>query len=58
MLCDRRSMRQCVCQANSDPDGLARTKDVLVKVGDKVREMTLPEFLEAVGFPNVTVGED
>ena len=52
MLCGRRSMRQCVCQAkNSDPDGLARTKDVLVKVGDKVREMTLPEFLQAVGFP-------
>ncbi len=38
--------------------GLARTKDVLVKVGDKVREMSLPEFLQAVGFPNVTVGED
>ncbi len=38
--------------------GLARTKDVLVRVGDQVKEMTLPKFLEAVGFPNVTVEED
>ena len=41
-------MRQCVLVIQM---GLARTKDVLVRVGDKVREMTLPEFLQAVGFP-------
>jgi hypothetical protein len=44
--------------ANKEMQDAVRKVDVLVKVGDKVREMTLPEFLEAVGFPNTIMGDD
>jgi hypothetical protein len=39
--------------ANKEMQDAVRKVDVLVKVGDKVKEMTLPEFLQAVGFPTI-----